>query len=121
MSKISTENFYYCTLAQVNQIDNTNNRKSIHCNNEFKYTFAYLDLDKNNNYLYYDVTDLKPIKPINSKNINIGDWCIISIIKLDLKDKRYHKEFLRNVLKKVPDILEENINSNYYNQLKKTL
>ena len=107
MAKISTDDFYYCTLAKVLKIENG----KIHLDKNFKYTFSFVEKDENENDIYFDVFDFKKLKSIKLNKINVNEWYIISKIKLDLNEKRFHKEFLRKIIKNSLPILESEINN----------
>ena len=122
MSKISTESFYYCILAQVYKIDKSINNKSIRCN-KLKYALVCLTLNKNGNYIYYDINNLKQVKNLNSNKINIGDWCIISKTKLNLENKQFNIDSINEIIESnnILELLENDINITYDRQYKKTL
>ena len=104
MSKISTDDFYYCVVVYVTDIKN----KKVHCNKNIRYTLAYKDDEYED--IYFDVKDFKPIKLLKPNNLNINEWYIISATKLYLNNRRFHKEYLRKIIKKSLPELENDIN-----------
>lgn len=105
MARIPTNDFYYCILAYITNIE----KNKIHCDKKLRYTLVYKQELEDKSEVYFDVNDLKKVKLFDPNEVNINEWYIISKIKLNLNNKEFQKEYLKRIIKYSLPELEESL------------